>query len=268
MLRLLKIDLLKLVNYKTFWVMSGLYALLILSIPTSVMEFLKWLNAKGAEMFGGDIDLMKIPVLYFPDIWHNITYVFIFLKIFLAILIIITVSNEFSYKTIRQNVIDGLSRFDFIKSKLLMILVLCLGSTMLVFLTGLFTGLVYTPDVSIADMFSGIQFLFAYFLDIFAYSIFAFLLTVLIKRSGLTIALLVLSMPIEYTITANLPESLSSIIQYFPLHAINNLIEVPFPKYAFMEIQDTVSMTFVGVVVVYIALFIYAIYAKLQRSDI
>ena len=268
MLRLLKIDLLKLVNYRTFWVMSALYALLILSIPTSVMEFLKWLNEKGAELFDGNVDLMKIPVLYFPDIWHNITYVFIFLKVFLAILIIITVSNEFSYKTIRQNVIDGLSRLDFIKSKLLMILVLCLGSTLLVFLTGLFTGLIYTPDVNLSDVFYGIEFLFAYFLDILAYSIFAFLLTVVIKRSGLTIALLVLSMPIEYTITANLPEVLNGIVQYFPLHAINNLIEVPFPKYVFMEIQDSVSMTYVGVVMLYIALFVYAIYAKLQKSDV
>ncbi len=268
MLRLLKIDLLKLTNYKTFWVMNGLYALLILSIPTSVMEFLKWLNKKGEQVFEGSIDLLKIPVLHFPDIWHNITYVFIFLKVFLAILIIITVSNEFTYKTIRQNVIDGLSRWDFVKSKLLMILVLCIGSTLLVFATGMFTGLIYTPDFSSGDVFYGIEFLFAYFLDILAYSIFAFLLTVLIKRSGLTIALLALSMPIEYTITANLPEALSGIVQYFPLHAINNLIEVPFPKYAFMEIQDTVSMTFVGVVAIYIVLFVYAIYTKLQKSDI
>jgi len=268
MLRLLKIDLLKLVNYRTFWVMSGLYALLILSIPTSVMEFLRWLNNKGAEVFDGAVDLMKIPVLHFPDIWHNITYVFIYLKVFLAILIIITVSNEFSYKTIRQNVIDGLSRFDFVKSKLLMILVLCIGSTSLVFLTGILTGMIYSPDYSIGDVFYGIEFLFAYFLDILAYSIFAFLLTVLVKRSGLTIALLVLSMPIEYTITANLPSALSGIIQYFPLHAINNLITIPFPKYAFMEIQDSVSMTFVGVVMVYIVLFVYAIYARLQKSDI
>lgn len=266
MFRLLKIDLLKLVNYRTFWVLSILYSVLLITIPTSVMEFLKWLKIKGADFDG--FDPLKIPVLYFPDIWHNITYVYVFLKIFLVILVIISVSNEFSYKTVRQNVIDGMSRLDFIKSKLYTIILLCLASTAIVFLTGLITGLIYTPEVVTSEIFQGIEFLFAYFLDILAYSIFAFLMTVLIKRSGLTIALLVLSMPIEYTITSNLPDFLNFTVQYFPLHAINNLIEAPFPKYVFIEIQDYVSMNSVIVVIAYIALFIYAIYSKLRRSDI
>ena len=266
MLKLLKIDLLKLVNYRTFWVLSILYSALLITIPTSVLEFLKWLKVKGVEFDG--YDPLKIPILYFPDIWHNITYFYTFLKIFLAILIIISVSNEFSYKTVRQNIIDGMSRLDFIKSKLYTITLLCLVSTAIVFITSLITGLVYTPKIVTSEIFQGIEFLFAYFLDILAYSIFAFLMTVLIKRSGLTIALMVLAMPIEYTITSNLPRFLSFTVQYFPLHAINNLIEVPFPKYVFMEIQDYVSMESIVVVLVYIAVFIYALYAKLKSSDV
>jgi hypothetical protein len=266
MLRLLKIDLLKLVNYRTFWVLSIMYSVLLITIPTSVMEFLKWLKVKGADFDG--FDPLKIPVLYFPDIWQNITYVYVFLKIFLAILVIISVSNEYSYKTVRQNIIDGMSRMDFVKSKLYTITLLCLTSTAIVFLTGLLTGLIYTPNLETSDIFQGIEFVAVYFLDILAYSIFAFLMTILIKRSGLTIALMVLVMPIEYTITSNLPEFLSFTTQYFPLHAINNLIEVPFPKYVFMEIQDYVSLESVFVVMAYIVLFIYAIYAKLRKSDL
>lgn len=266
MLRLLKIDLLKLVNYRTFWVLSIMYSVLLITIPTSVMEFLKWLKVKGADF--DDFDPLKIPVLHFPDIWQNITYVYVFLKIFLAILVIISVSNEYSYKTVRQNIIDGMSRMDFVKSKLYTITLLCLTSTAIVFLTGLITGLAYTPNLEASSIFQGIEFIAVYFLDILAYSIFAFLMTILVKRSGLTIALMVLIMPIEYTITSNLPEFLSFTAQYFPLHAINNLIEVPFPKYVFMEIQDYVSLESVFVVVVYIALFIYAIYAKLRKSDL
>lgn len=116
MLRLLNIDLKKIVNYRTFWVLLTLYSILIISIPTSVMEFLKWLKVKGANFEG--FDPLRIPVLYFPDIWQNITYVYAFLKIVLAIVVIISVSNEFSYKTVRQNVIDGLNRLDFVVSKL------------------------------------------------------------------------------------------------------------------------------------------------------
>lgn len=266
MLRLLKIDLIKLKNYRAFWVLNILYGLLIVSIPISVIEFLKWLKAQGAEFDG--FDPMKIPVLYFPDIWQNITYVYTFLKIFLAIVVIISISNEYSYKTIRQNIIDGFSRTDFIKSKLAMILMLSLGSTALVFLTGMFTGLIYSPDIEFVEIFTGVQFVFAYFLDLFAYLVLAFLLTVLMKRSALTVFILLLFSPIEYAITGNLPEFLDFLTPYFPLHAINNLIAFPFKKYWFQEIQDYVAWDAVMVVFIYIAVYIYAISTKLKKSDL
>ena len=112
-------------------------------------------------------DPLRVPILYFPDIWQNITYVYTFLKIFIAILVIISVSNEFTYKTIRQNVIDGMDRMEFLISKLTTILLLSLYSTLLVFLTGLLTGIIYTPNYDVSDIFTGIQFVPAYFLDLF-----------------------------------------------------------------------------------------------------
>lgn len=266
MLKLLRIDLIKLANYRAFWVLNILYGLLIISIPISVMEFLKWLKIQGADFDG--FDPLKIPVLYFPDIWQNIAYVYTFLKIFLAIVVVISVSNEYSYKTIRQNVIDGFSRVDFIKSKLATILLLSLGSTALVFITGMVTGLIYTPNVEVAEMFAGIQFVFAYFLDLFTYLVLAFLLTILLKRSALTVFILLLFTPIEYAITANLPEQLDFLAQYFPLHAINNLISFPFKKYWFQEIQDYVAWEAILVVVAYLGLYIYAIKVKLAKSDL
>jgi len=266
MLKLLAIDLIKLKNYRAFWVLNALYGLLIVSIPITVIEFMKWLKVQGADFDG--FDPMKIPVLHFPDIWQNITYVYTFLKIFLAIVVIISISNEFSYKTVRQNIIDGLSRNDFIKSKVATILMLSTGSTLLVFVTGMLTGLIYTPDIEFAEVFTGIQFVFAYFLDLFAYLLLAFLLTVLLKRSALTVFILLLFTPIEYTITANLPEAIDFLAPYFPLHAINSLISLPFSKYWFQEIQDFVAWESVLVVVAYIGLYLYAIKSKLKKSDL
>lgn len=264
--KLLKIDLIKLTNYRAFNVLIGLYALLIVSIPITVIEFLKWLKEKGAEF--DDFDPMKIPVLHFPDIWQNVTFVYTFLKIFLAIVVVISISNEFSYKTIRQNIIDGLSRTEFIKSKLMTILMLSLGSTVLVFLTSLLTGLIYTPDVEFSKVFETSSFIFAYFLDLFGYLIFAFFLTVLFKRSALTVFILMLYRPIELTIMGILPRYLDFLHDYFPMQALSNLIDVPFPRYWFQEIQDYVAMDAVAIVVVYIVLFVYAIHYKLKTSDI
>ncbi|MBL3658012.1 ABC transporter permease [Fulvivirga sediminis] len=266
MLKLLKIDLQKLANYRAFWVLNIMYGVLIISIPVVVLEFMKWLKEKGADF--NNFDPMKIPVLHFPDIWQNITYVYTFLKIFLAIVVIISISNEFSYKTIRQNIIDGFSRMDFIKSKMSTILLLSLGSALLVFITGLLTGLIYTPDLEMGNVFDGSEFVLAYFLDLFCYLTLAFLLTVLLKRSALTVFMLLLFSPIERTIAAFFPANLKFITEYFPIHAINNLIAFPLSRYWFQEIQDYVSLSAVGVVLIYIVIFVYAIYYKLKSSDL
>ncbi|MEM9856163.1 MAG: hypothetical protein AAF843_02335 [Bacteroidota bacterium] len=266
MLRLLRIDLLKLANYRAFWVLNILYGLLIIGIPAGVMEFLKWLDKLGDGI--KEFNPMKIPVLHFPDIWQNTTYVYTFLKIFLAIIIVISISNEFSYKTVRQNIIDGMSRLDFLKSKLATILLLSLGSSLLVFITCLLTGIIYTSDYEASDMFNGVEFVGAYFIDLFGFLVFAFLMTVLLKRSALTIFILLIYRLIEAILIANLPESVEFIGEYFPLQAMSNMIEVPFPKYAFQEIKDYVVMPFVWVSLAWIGLFVYAIYAKLKKSDL
>lgn len=267
MLRLLKIEWLKLANYRPFWVLSSLYAFLIIGIPTGVIEFLKWIKRLG-EKFDGAIDPMTIPVLHFPDIWQNITWVYTFLKIFVAIILIISISNEFSYKTVRQNIIDGMDRLDFVKSKMAMILMLCLGSTILVFLTGLVTGLVYSGEIREGQMFNGVEFVFAYFLDLLAYLTFAFLMTVLLKRSALTVFLLLAYRFVEYIIILKLPDGLSGIADYFPLHSSTTLIETPFPRYLLQEIQDYVAFGPVLVVTAYVALFVLAIYTYLKKSDL
>lgn len=265
-IKLLKIDLIKLTNYRAFNVLVGLYALLIVSVPVSVIEFLKWLKVKGAEFEG--FDPMKIPVLHFPDIWQNVTFVYTFLKIFLAIVVVISVSNEFSYKTIRQNVIDGLSRVDFMVSKLATIFTLAIGSSVLVFLTCFLTGMLYTPDAQFGDAFETSSFIFAYFLDLLAYLVFAFLLTILFKRSALTIFILLLFRSLEILLLGILPEKFEWIFEYFPLQAMSRLIEVPFPRYWFQEIQDYIAMDAVLVVFGWLAIFLWAIYYRLTKTDL
>lgn len=269
MLRLLRLDYLKVKNYRPFWVLSILYMFLVISVPISLLEFLKWLKVKGAEFEG--FDPMKIPLLYFPDIWQNITYFYtlpIFL-IFLGIVVIITISNEFSYKTIRQNIIDGLDRREFIQSKLSMILVLSLASTLVVFLTSLITGLIYSPDLEWRFITDGMDFIFAYFLYVLFYLILAFLLTVLLRRSALTIFLLMLYRPIEGILIAIASYyKVDFLTDYLPLEIASSMIEVPFPRYWFQEITDYVPLVPVLVVIAYIMLFVYLIYLRLKKADL
>jgi len=266
MMRLLKIEWFKLRNYRTFWVVSSLYLFLMTFIPISVLEFMKWLESKGVEF--ENFSPSKIPILHFPDIWQNITYLSVFFKFFIAVIIIISITNEFSYKTIRQNIIDGLDRKDFLKSKLFAILSICLVSAIYLFVLCLITGLIYTPRIIPGEILEYSQFIFAYFLDILFFLVFALLIGNTFKKAGISIALMVMVIPIEYIITSNLPDAISGAGDYFPMHVMNSIIQQPFTKYGFMEIQDYISFTSVALAVLYIGFFIMLNYWLLKKRDL
>jgi ABC-type transport system involved in multi-copper enzyme maturation permease subunit len=208
-----------------------------------------------------------IPIYQFPDIWHNITYVAGFLKFILAIFVIISITNEITYDTLRQNIMNGLSRTDFIVSKLILIVFIAAGSALFIFFTGFIVGLTNTPDVVLHDIIKYSGFIPAYFLQLSAYLIFAFLTGLLIKRTGLAMGLMFLYSLIIEPVAA-LRINADAIKGLLPMKSINNLIHMPFGKYLLREIQDYVSFRETMIVLVYSLLFTGAIYLLLKKRDL
>jgi ABC-type transport system involved in multi-copper enzyme maturation permease subunit len=267
MIHLLKIDLKKLTNYRTFWVVCGLYFLTLAFVTASGMEFLKWL-ASFVEGFGQKINIDRIPLYHFPDVWQNLVYISGFFKIVLAIMVVISITNEYQYRTIRQNIIDGMSRWEFLKSKILTNVLFSLMSVTMVFVIALVTGMIYSPQLVLSDIFSDLEFFPAYFLEIFAFLSYALMLGIFVQRSGLTIILLLLSHMIEALIKVNIHDPFRWLRDFFPMQAISNLVSLPFARYAFQEIQDYVAITAVLIALVWTFLFNYFSYLRLRKSDI
>ena len=157
MLHLLKIDLKKLLDYRTFWIICGLYFFTLVAGAASGMEFLKWL-ARTIEGFGQSININRIPLYHFPDIWQNLAWSAGLLKLGLAIMVVTSITNEYTYRTIRQNIIDGLSREQFLISKILTNGLLSALSMVLIFLIALVAGLIYSPSFDFPISFQGIGF--------------------------------------------------------------------------------------------------------------
>jgi ABC-2 type transport system permease protein len=266
-LHLLKIDLKKMTSYRTFWVVCGLYFITLGFGAATGMEFLKWL-ARTFEKFGQDINVDRIPLYHFPDVWMNLIWAGGLLKVLLAIMVVISVTNEFTYRTVRQNIIDGLSRAEFLISKTLTNVMLSLMSVVMIFVIGLVTGMIYSPSIEISMIFTDVEFFLAYFMEIFFFLSYALMLSMLIQRSGLTIIVLLLSQMIEAIIKANIDDYFPSVIPFFPMQSIWDLIDMPFPRYALMEIRDYVSLQTFLVVLVWTFLFNYFSYLKLKRADI
>lgn len=267
MLHLLKVDLKKLTSYRTFWVVCGLYFITLAFFTASGMELLKWL-ARMIEGFGSSLNINRIPLYHFPDVWLNLIYVSGLFKVVLGIMTVISITNEFQYRTIRQNVIDGLSRWEFIGSKILMNVLLSLLSVVMIMLISFVTGLIYSPSIDWNFVFADMEFLIAYFIEIFAYLSFALMLGILVQRSGLTIILLLLGPMLEFIIKANVDDYVPNLIQFFPLESITNLVPLPFKRYAFQEIRDYLTLSSIAIALIWSVLFNYFGYLKLRRSDI
>ena len=186
-----------------------------------------------------DIDLSLKPILQFPDVWQNITYIAGYFKIILALIIISSVSNEFNNATTRQNVIDGLSRQEWIFSKIGLAKILSLFSTLLIVAIGISLGFTQGVHVEISSMFERLDYVLAYFIELSVYFIYALFLTLIIKRTGLTIILLlVYDFILEPILSLSLPDSVS---HFLPMNTIDNLNTFPFIKYVELSEQTVLS---------------------------
>ena len=79
MIRLLKIEFKKLVNNKTFWILLGLYALILALVFWSIQTFVNDIVKQTGKTV--PIPVSKISLYEFPDIWHNLTFISGYLKL-------------------------------------------------------------------------------------------------------------------------------------------------------------------------------------------
>lgn len=175
MIRLLKLEYLKNLNYKPFKIFALLYFIvLIFLLLVGLMDF---------ELFGQTINLKEQGMYDFPGVWNFTTYIVGLLKIFLGCIIVFSICQEFSNRMFKQNLIDGLSREEFIISKLLTILGFTTISTFLVFIVALLLGKTYSTAQGIDLVFKEVYFIFNYFLKLLTFFCFLMFLSILFRKS-------------------------------------------------------------------------------------
>src|SRR5882757_3504218 len=134
MLQLLKIEWLKVKNYRTFWI---LLVITVASIPGFNYGLYNLMDNSFPKFHGKSI--LGSPFA-FPDVWQTVSWNATMLFLVPAILIITLTTNEFTYKTHRQNIIDGWSRKQFISVKLIEVVLLSVLTTIAVLLTAFLFG--------------------------------------------------------------------------------------------------------------------------------
>ena len=254
MTRLFKLEIQKNWTYPGFWIILGMHYFFLITVLFNLQDLAGSIDYSDNQY--GDIDLSLVPILQFPDIWHNITYISGFFKILLGIYVVIAITNEFQYNTIRLNLINGLTRLEFTISKLLMILLISMVSLVVVFAAGLIIGLNNTDTEAGSQMMDNSIFLLGYFLEILLYLNFALLIGTWLKRTGISIfVVLIYPLLIEPLLRWQFPDEID---QFFPIKAMDQLIVFPFPKYVGIEVPLTIPLTtiLIGIAWVFILFFL------------
>jgi len=278
MLRLLTIELHKLKYNKSAKVISIVYFILITFIALIA----------SIEFNFGEIHfrIADQGIFNFPFIWHFNTWIAANLKIFLAIVIVSMMANEYSNRTLKQNLIDGLSKKEFVLSKFLTVVLFAAVSTLFVFAVSLVLGLFFSDYNELGIIFSDTEYLFAYFIKLLGFFSFCLFLGVLVKRSAFALGFLAIWSITEGIIYALLKWKLfkdtdiaESISQFFPLISMSNLIKEPFTRLGAVQSAASqlgeafdkdysVQPLNVLIVLVWTVLFIYWSYLILKRRDL
>lgn len=251
MIRLLQIEFLKLKPYRPFWILSILYAVIIVGMGIGSHGVVDWLSDLGADFQG--ILPSAMPLFDFDDIWQNLTFMGRFFFPILAFLIVISINNEFTFNTMKQNIIDGMSKMEWLASKILLLLIISVVAGLLHMLVGFYLGYQYSSVTEWDIVMKNIGFIPAFILQLMAFLSLGLLFTILIRKAILSFGILViLYFPLELIIRWALPDAFDSLHQFFPIKAILNLVENPFPKYIFMEVNTHVSGSAVAILIAHI----------------
>ncbi|MCG1035435.1 ABC transporter permease [Polaribacter sargassicola] len=281
MLRLLTIEFHKLKHNTASKVLSIIYFGLLTSI--ALIAAIKF------DIGPIKFHLAEMGIFNFPYIWHFNTYIASILKFFLLLVIVSMMANEYSYKTLKQNLIDGLSKKEFILSKFYTVIAFALASTLFVFVVSLILGFIYSDYNELAIVFSDLQYLLAFFIKLVGFFSMGLFFGILVKRSAFAVGAMVVWLIIESMFKGYLfwsfrgadktTESVNNIMQFLPFEAMTNLIKEPFSRLGavksvanqigenFTKSYD-VSILSIIIVAIWTFIFIYLSFALLKKRDL
>ena len=226
MMHLLKIEWLKVKNYAAFKVM-----VLFFIIGVFALNYIVFIVNKNIVKNVPGAGLVSFSPYDFENTWQSTSYATGFILILPALLLLMLFTNEYTFKTHRQNIIDGLSRQQFISVKIMMAVIFAFAATLLVIVSALIFG--FASGTSFSIEFTGF-----FFLKALTYNIIAVLFSVIVKRTGFAIGIFFIYLGSENIISQLLNVlsikmkqenriDLGNLGDYLPMNAADALLEFP-----------------------------------------
>lgn len=275
MLRLLQLELQKLLLNKTSKV--------LIFISFVLPFFVILLSSLKINVFGFfTLELGELGVFNFPIIWHLTTFFSSQFKFFFAIVVVSMIGNEYSNKTLKQNLIDGLSKKEFILSKFYTIVFFSFVSTILIGLISLCIGLYYSSYNEFGIIIQEMNYLFGYFIKLVGFFSLCLFLGMLVKRSAFALAFLFVLYLFEWLVfwiaykIVGTADGAFRIKNFMPLESMYKLIDQPFQRVAMSKFPNKAELVYdyalhwyeIAIVLGWTALFIFLSYRLLKKRDL
>lgn len=274
MLRLLNLELQKL--------LTNTVSKVLIFISFILPFFVILLSSIKINFFGFfTLELGELGIFDFPIIWHITTFFASQFKFFFAIVVVSMIGNEYSNKTLKQNLIDGLSKKEFILSKFYTIVFFSLVSTILIFIISLCIGIYYSSIDEFRLILRGTEFLLAYFVKLVGFFSLCLFFAMLLKRSAFALGFLFILYIVEWItfglITWKFDSDMAEKIQnFFPLKSMYKLIDQPFQRVAMTKFPDKGDLAYdyavsgqeIITVICWTVLLIFLSYRLLKQRDL
>lgn len=275
MLRLIDLELQKLLQSKVSKVL--IFVSFILPFTVLVLSSIK------INFFGFfTLELGELGIFNFPIIWHITTFFASYFKLFFAIVVVSMIGNEYSNKTIKQNLIDGLSKKEFILSKFYTIVFFSLVSTILMSVASFLIGLYYSSYNEASIIIRETEFLLAYFVKLVGFFSLCLFFGMLVKRSAFALAFLFILYLVEWLVFWGAYEAFGNaetawkVKGFMPLESMYNLINQPFQRIIMTKYPDNMELAYdyvvhwyeLAIVIGWTALFIFLSYRLLKKRDL
>lgn len=233
MTTLIRTEWLKMKKYNAFW---GIMCITALSYPgINYIFYLIYKDIIGQPSQAGQYAKMALGNPFaFPEVWHTAAFFsscFVFIP---AVVVIMLICNEYSFRTHRQNIIDGWSRNQFISSKLTDVLLISLLITVLYTIVSLVTGYA-NQERLIRDTWGQSQYIGLFFLQTFSQLSIAFLIGFLVKKAFLALGIFLFYFIILENIVVGFLEWKGiGARNYLPLEISDKLV----PRPGFMKLMN------------------------------
>ena len=271
MLNILQTEWLKIKKYPAFWWVMGITGLTYPGINYMFLRIYEQLTSKENQS-GNIVRALLGNPFAMPEAWRTVAYfssLFVFIP---AIVVIMLITNEYTYKTNRQNIIDGWSRENFMTGKFIDVLLLSLIITVLYASVTLIIGLTNTTNPT-ENRFGLACYIALFLLQSFSQLSLAFLVGFLVRKSFIALAIFVFYyIVLEPIATIVLKSKFNSNAGYYlPLEISHRLLPRPafFVKLgekAYQETLDAVKYHIIYTLLLVIITWVFCFWLNKRRD--